>query len=104
MSAWLTLGPLFLFLTLQALLNWRFIEASRQNHPDIWQDLGEPALAKTLLVHPKSLERYVTRKDYKDLPQARDHAFARRYDVPFRVVNIGEWAAIALVLIDLLFL
>ncbi len=104
MSAWLTLGPLFLFLTLQALLNWRFIENSRNHHPQIWHDLGKPALAKTLLLHPKSAEKYVTRKSYRDLPQSRDHAFARRYEMPFRVVNIGEWAAIALVIIDLLFL
>ncbi|WP_027330407.1 hypothetical protein [Marinimicrobium agarilyticum] len=103
MSAWWTLGPLLLFLIFQALLNWRFIENSRSHHPDLWQDLGKPAVAKTLLLHPKSLEKYVIHKGYKDLPQERDHTFARRYEVPFRVVNIGEWASIALVVIDLLF-
>lgn len=103
MSAWISLGPLFLFLAAQAILNWQFLTLSRERHPDLWRALGEPNLGKTLLLRPKMPEKYVTGGRLKELPQGRDRAFARRFDIPFRVVNIGEWAAIALVVIDLVF-
>ena len=93
---WLSLGIFGFFLTVEGVASWVFIRRSRRYYLELWEHAGCPTLlGDSDLISAWPTNRYLLRRGYLQIGDAKARNFAEQLRLPMLVGYFGSLASVA---------